>query len=209
MPRHRSANTPTRSPARPRYGSPCRRKALPGESTPVWSAWRQTGRWDDLYRRPRHKIARRSLQSRPSILAPLHLPHFRRRRKAFERRREDGVGFGRAGGRFQSFASASAPRRPKKRPPCRLAMSTALRKAFPAAARLTLKQISPRKRKRKASYWRSPVSRVSASASSILSTRRRSLLPRLPSRRATPSTTALILRLCLLYARRAMARPSL
>ena len=27
VPRHRSANTPTRSPARPRYGSPCRRKA--------------------------------------------------------------------------------------------------------------------------------------------------------------------------------------
>ena len=37
------------------------------------------------------------------------LGHFRRRRKAFERRREDGVGFGGAGGRLVEFGEA-APR---------------------------------------------------------------------------------------------------
>ena len=54
------------------------------------------------------------------------LGHLRRRRKAFERRREDGVGFDGAAGRLVEFGERKHACRPKLRAPCSFAIAIAV-----------------------------------------------------------------------------------
>ena len=101
---------------------------------------------------------RASLDSRQQRLRLGDLRHFRRRRKAFERGRQDGVRFDGAAGRLIELGERQAPLADRRlRAPCSFAMAIAVRNASSAGAGSAgsrLSRISPRRRCRKASEQR-------------------------------------------------------